>query len=87
MRTCFRVAIIVGLLTQAVSAQLPVAGDWILTIEDQFGPNIMRLSLAVAGETLTGTAGARSIEGTVRGGTIQFTSGNLTARVCSKVSF
>ena len=44
-----------------------------LTIDDQFGPNIMRLSLVVAGEKLTGTAGARSIEGTVRGTTIQFT--------------
>jgi len=80
MRTCFRVAIIVGFLTQAVSAQSNVAGDWVLTMDDQFGPNIMRLSLAVAGEKLTGTAGARSIEGTARGTTIQFTAGNLTAK-------
>ncbi len=43
-----------------------------LTIDDQFGPNIMRLSLVVTGEKLTGTAGNRSIEGTVRGATIQF---------------
>jgi acetamidase/formamidase len=51
-----------------------------LTLDDQFGPNILRLSLVVAGEKVTGTAGARTIEGTVRGETIQFTAGNLTAR-------
>jgi acetamidase/formamidase len=79
MRTCFRVAVIVGLLTQAVAAQSTVAGEWILTIDDQFGPTMMRMSLLVAGEKLSGTAGARSIEGTVRGTTIQFTAGNLTA--------
>ncbi len=49
-----------------------------LTLDDRFGPNIMRLSLAVAGDKLTGTAGTRSIEGTVRGATIQFKSGNFT---------
>jgi acetamidase/formamidase len=50
-----------------------------LTVEDQFGPNIMRLSLVVMGDKLTGTAGTRSIEGTVRGATIQFKGANLTA--------
>jgi amidase len=80
MRTRFCLLIIVGLLTHAVAAQSTVAGDWMVTLEEQFGPNVMRLSLAVAGEKLTGTAGGRSIEGTVRGGTIQFTSGNLTAK-------
>lgn len=79
MRTRLCVAIIVGLLTPSVTAQVNVAGDWMLTIEDQFGPNIMRLSLLVMGEQLTGTAGTRSIEGTVRGATIQFKGANLTA--------
>jgi amidase len=80
MSTRFCVAIIVGLLAQSASAQSTVAGEWMLTLDDQFGPNILRLSLVVAGEKVTGTAGARSIDGTVRGETIQFTAGNLTAR-------
>ena len=79
MRTGVCVAIIVGLLSLSATGQETVAGEWMLTLDDQFGPNIMRLSLVVAGEKLTGTAGNRSIEGTVRGATIQFKGGNLTA--------
>ena len=78
MRTGISVAIVVGLLTLSTTGQETVAGEWMLTLDDQFGPNIMRLSLVVAGGKLTGTAGNRSIEGTVRGATIQFKSGNLT---------
>ncbi len=79
MRTGVCVAIIVGLLSLSAAGQETVAGEWMLTLDDQFGPNIMRLSLVVAGEKLTGTAGNRAIEGTVRGATIQFKGGNLTA--------
>jgi amidase len=79
MRTAACVAIIVGLLSLSATGQETVAGEWMLTLDDQFGPNIVRLSLVVAGETLTGTAGNRPIEGTVRGATIQFKGGNLTA--------
>ena len=79
MKTGVCVAIIVGLLTLSAAGQETVAGEWMLTLDDQFGRNVMRLSLVVAGEKLTGTAGIRSIEGTVRGATIQFKGGNLTA--------
>lgn len=79
MRTAACVASIVGLLSLSATGQETVAGEWMLTLDDQFGPNVMRLSLVVAGETLTGTAGNRPIEGTVRGATIQFKAGNLTA--------
>ena len=78
MRTRFYAVIIASLLSATIGAQGTVAGDWMLTIDDQFGPNVMRLSLNVTGEKLTGTAGPRAIEGTVRGTTIQFTGGNLT---------
>jgi amidase len=61
-------------------AQQTVAGEWMLTAQEQFGPNIMRLSLAVAGEKLTGTAGGRKIEGTVRGAAVEFKMDNVTAR-------
>ena len=80
MRTRSWVPIIAGLLSTAVAAQGTVAGEWMLTIDDQFGPTVMRLSLTVTGEKLTGTAGPRAIEGTVRGSTIQFTGGNLTIK-------
>ena len=72
MRGGIRVAIIVGLLAPSATGQETVAGEWMFTLDDQFGPNIMRLSLVVAGERLTGTVGDRSIEGTVRGAAIQF---------------
>jgi hypothetical protein len=61
-------------LRSGLATQGTVAGEWVMTIDDQFGPNVMRLSLNVA----TGTAGPRPIEGTVRGTTLQFASGNLT---------
>lgn len=79
MRARLCVAIIVGFLSQSATAQQTVAGEWMLTADEQFGPNVMRLSLVVTGETLTGTAGGRSLEGTIRGTVIQFKSGNLTA--------
>ena len=68
MKTVFRSIVIVGLLSPSAIAQQTVAGDWMLTVHEQFGPNIMRLSLVVEGEKLTGTVGSRPIEGTVRGG-------------------
>ena len=57
MRIGICVTFFVGLLTLSASGQGTVAGEWMLTIEDEFGPNIMRLSLTVTGEKLTGTAG------------------------------
>jgi len=41
--------------------------------------HVMRLSLAVSGEKLTGTIGGRPIEGTVRGTAIEFNEGKFTA--------
>jgi hypothetical protein len=79
MSARFCVAIIVAVLSQSARAQDTVAGEWILTIDDPFGPNIMRLSLVVEGEKLSGTAGPRAIEGAVLGTTLQFKGGNLAA--------
>ena len=50
------------------------------TAHERFGPNVMRLSLAVSGEKLTGTIGGRPIEGTVRGTAIEFKEGKFTAK-------
>ena len=80
MSTRFCAAMIVGLLSGALAAQGTVAGEWMLTIDDQFGPNVIRLQLNVTGERLAGTAGGRPIEGTVRERAIQFSIGNVTAK-------
>ena len=71
MRTIVRALFIVGLIGAFGSAQQTVAGDWMFTAHERFGPNVMRLSLAVSGEKLTGTIGGRPIEGTVRGTAIE----------------
>ena len=80
MKTIVLALFIVGLIGSFASAQQTVAGDWMLTAHERFGPNVMRLSLAVWGEKLTGTIGGRPIEGTVRGTAIEFKEGKLTAK-------
>src|SRR5574341_216950 len=80
MKTLFNAVVAVGLFCPSALAQHAVAGEWMLTVHEQFGPSVMRLSLAVTGEQLTGTAGGRKIEGTVRGGTIEFKMSEGTAR-------
>jgi amidase len=79
MRARLCLAIVVGLLSSPAIGQQAVAGEWALTADEISGPNIMRLTIAVAGEKLTGTLGGRSIEGTVRGTTVEFKGGNLSA--------
>jgi amidase len=80
MRTLFCTVCVVGCLTQSAVAQQTVAGEWMLTSHEPFGPNIMRLSLAVAGEQVTGTAGGRRLDGTVRGAAIEFRMDNVTVK-------
>ena len=72
MKTLIRAAFVAAVLHQSAAAQQTVAGEWMLTAHEEFGPNIMRLSLTVAGDKLSGTAGGRPIEGTVRGSSIEF---------------
>ena len=80
MKSVFRAVLVVGLLSPSVIAQQTVAGDWMLTIHEQFGPTIMRLSLVVEGEKLNGTAGGRTIEGSVQGGSLEFKADTLTVK-------
>ena len=79
MHARFCIAVLVGLPAAPATAQQNVAGDWLITAYEQFGPNVTRLSLSVEGETLTGTFGGRPIEGTARGSAIEFKGGNLNA--------
>jgi hypothetical protein len=67
----FRV-FVVGLLGVASVAQSGLAGEWMITVHEQFGPNVMRLSLAVSGDKLSGSLGTRKLEGTVAGQSIEF---------------
>jgi amidase len=67
-------------LSTLAAAQPTVAGEWMLTAQDQFGSNVMRLVLVVAGDKLSGTAGGRPIEGTARGSSIEFKDGNRTLK-------
>ena len=81
MRTIVRALFIVGLIGAFGSAQQTVAGDWMFTAHERFGPNIMRLSLVVEGEKLKGTgAGTRAIEGTVQGTTLEFKADTLSSK-------
>jgi amidase len=80
MRTFFGAVSLGTLVVVHVMAQATVAGEWMLTAFEQFGPNVMRLSLSVSGNKLTGSLGGRNIEGTVQGDTIDFKAGNATAK-------
>jgi amidase len=81
MKMVFRTAIPAALSCICLSAaQASVAGEWMLTLHEQFGPNILRLSMAVAGETLNGSFGTRKFEGSVKGTSIEFTLDNVTMK-------
>jgi acetamidase/formamidase len=80
MHATVRFALIAAALCTSTATQTTVAGEWILTAEDPFGSNVMRLQLVVAGDKLTGTAGNRAVEGTVRGTMLEFKSTNFDAR-------
>ena len=78
MRTTFCAALVIVLSGIPGQAQQNIAGDWALTLFDTFGPNVMRLSLSLNGETLSGSAAGRPIEGTFSRGTIALKIRNFT---------
>jgi len=80
MTTILRIAILAGLTSNALAAQGGVAGEWMVTLHEQFGPSIQRLVLAASGETLSGTLGRRKIEGTVKDGSIEFKLENASVK-------
>ncbi len=80
MRTFWRAAILAGLCCVDAVAQAGVAGEWMLTIHEQFGPSIMRLSLAVSGDKLTGSLGNRQFDGSIRGLSLEFKVDNVAAK-------
>jgi amidase len=78
MKTLCGAALAAALVCQSAVAQQTIAGEWMLTTLDEFGPNIMRLSLTIVGDKVSGTAsGGRQIEGTVQGTSIEFKIDNV----------
>jgi amidase len=72
MRIGLAVAILIALWTVPGTTQQNLAGDWVLTLHDTFGPGFSRLSLAVDGNAVTGSVAGRPIEITVTGGKVAF---------------
>ena len=79
MRIAACAALVIALCVAPGRAQPGLAGDWALTLFETFGPQVMRLSLAVNGETVSGLAGGRPIEGAFTRGTLTFKVRNATA--------
>jgi amidase len=63
-----------------MAAQDSVAGDWMVTIHEQFGPSIQRLSLVVSGDALAVALGTRKFEGRVKGNAIEFAFDNAKVK-------
>ena len=78
MRMAIRALLLIALWATPAAAQ-SIAGDWALTLHDPFGPAVMRLSLAVNGEKVSGSAGGRPVEGSFTRGTLTFNVRNATA--------
>ncbi len=74
MKTFFQAAILVSLACPS-AAQGQFAGEWMLTLQPQFGAaSISRLSLVVSNARVTGSLGDQRIEGTVLGPNLEFKS-------------
>jgi acetamidase/formamidase len=80
MKSLCRAAILAGLTSLTLTAQQTVAGDWMITVHEIFGPNIMRMSVVVTGDEITGTIGRQKFKGTVKGDTIELTVGNAKSK-------
>jgi acetamidase/formamidase len=80
MKTVIRAVILSSLWSVFIAAQGSIAGEWMVTVQDQFAPSVMRLSIAVTGETATGTYGNRTFEGSFRNGTLEAKAGNAAVK-------
>jgi acetamidase/formamidase len=60
-------------------AQTELSGAWAITVVDFGAPNTTRMTLQQAGQTLSGTIGSQTLEGTVSGGDVSFKVGSRTA--------
>src|SRR5688572_8221062 len=79
MRIGLPVALLIALWTAPGSAQQTLAGDWVLTLHDTFGPSFSRLSLAVKENALTGSLSGRPLEIAFTDSKVVFKVGAATA--------
>lgn len=80
MKTFLRTSILAALAYISLAAQGSLAGEWVITVHDQFSTDVGRLVLVVNGDALSGTLRGRSIEGTVKGNTIEFKAQNAVVK-------
>jgi amidase len=80
MKTFRGPAILAALACISLAAQSGLAGEWMITVHDQFSTDVGRLVLVVNGDALSGTLRGRSIEGTVKGNTIEFKFQNAVVK-------
>ena len=81
MKTFLALSLWTAFLTTSSVAQQTVAGEWVVTRQDQFGSDVSRLVLNVDGEKLTGTLRNQPIEGTVKGNAIEFKFQNVVVKL------
>ena len=79
MRAFCRTALLTFLASSVLVGQSTIAGEWMVTVHEQFGPNVMRLSLTASGEKVSGTFAGRKLEGTLRDSTLELKDNNFTA--------
>ncbi len=70
----------VTFVCQSAAVQQTLAGEWMLTVNERFGPVTMRLSLAVEGEKIAGTAGGRRVEGRTQGSAMELKMDDVVLR-------
>jgi amidase len=81
MKTLFSFAILAAFSCIGLAAQSRLAGEWMVTAVDQFAPStVLRLSIAVSGDKLTGSLGGRPFEGTLQGDTVELRVGKDTLK-------
>jgi amidase len=80
MRALARMVAVVALSCLALAAQSGIAGEWMVTAHEQFGPAYTRLTLSVSGDKVTGSQGTRKLEGTVKGNAFELKFDNGTSK-------
>jgi len=68
MRIILTALLVVVLFAGSSAAQPSLSGEWAMTVNDPFNRSVVRLTLDVKGEAITGSIGGRPFAGTVAGG-------------------
>lgn len=80
MKTYLRIAILLLLPGVSLPTQTSVAGEWIATLHNQFGPGTLRMSLTVSGDQVSGNIGTRKFTGTILGSALELKADNQAVK-------